>query len=199
METLVFNGDSVTDCDRLIYPPFGFGYVSLLATSLTDKFRVINVGTSGDRLIDLDNRWSRDVISNSPNLLSIAIGINDTWRRYDSNEITSTEGFENRYIKLLLETRSACNSSFVLCEPFLLPAQEEMHTWREDLDSKIEVVHALARDFGAVLVPFDEMFTKAREQYSIPELAEDGIHPTPLGHQMMANLWFKCVSSYFNW
>jgi len=198
METLVFNGDSVTDCDRLIYPPFGFGYVSLLATSLTDKFKVINVGTSGDRLIDLDNRWSNDVISNSPNLLSIAIGINDTWRRYDSDEITSSEDFENRYRKLLLETRSACDTRFVLCEPFLLPAQEEMHTWREDLDPKIEVVHALARDFGAVLVPFDEMFTKAREQYSIPELAEDGIHPTPLGHQMMANLWFKCVSNYFN-
>jgi lysophospholipase L1-like esterase len=193
METLVFNGDSVTDCDRIINPPYGFGYVSLLAPELTEKFNMINVGTSGDRLIDLDRRWERDVIAYSPALLSIAIGINDTWRRYDSEEITSVEDFENRYRTLLLGTRAACKSKFVLCEPFLLPAQEEMHLWREDLDPKIEVVHRLALEFEAVLVPFDAMFTKASENFSILELAEDGIHPTSLGHQLMANLWLERV------
>ncbi len=193
METLVFNGDSVTDCDRLIYPPYGFGYVSLLAPSLTERFNVINVGTSGDRLIDLDQRWERDVIAHSPALLSIAIGINDTWRRYDSREFTPVEDFERRYRTLLLRTRSACKSRFVLCEPFLLPANIEQLVWREDLDPKIEVVHRLALEFEAVLVPFDAMFAGARERNSIAELAEDGIHPTSLGHQLMANLWIERV------
>ena len=36
-----------------------------------------------------------------PDYLSIMIGINDTWRRYDSNDITSKEQFETNLTELL--------------------------------------------------------------------------------------------------
>ncbi len=189
----VFIGDSVTDCGREIEPPYGDGYVKNIAISGKLSGKIINVGISGHRLIDLDHRWQDDVLAHDPTMISIAIGINDTWRRYDDNDLTLVTDFEYRYRRLLTSTRELLNPQFVLCEPFLLHVEEVMQNWREDLDPKIEVVHKLAKEFDARLVPFDAHFNKLSKSIPMTALAEDGIHPTVLGHQEMANLWLESV------
>ena len=187
----VFIGDSVTDCDRLIKPPYGDGYVFNIANSGLLSGEIINVGISGHRLIDLEERWNTDVLAHQPTLLSVAIGINDTWRRYKSNEPTSVEDFENRYRRVLTATKEQSNPDLVLCEPFLLEVREEMNLWREDLDPKIAVVHKMAAEFGAKLVPFDKHLKAISNEMAMVELAEDGVHPSILGHQIMADLWLR--------
>lgn len=189
----VFIGDSVTDCDRLIKPPYGDGYVSNIANSGRLSGEIVNVGISGDRLIDLEERWNTDVLAYQPTLVSVAIGINDTWRRYKSNEPTSVEDFQNRYRRVLTATKAQGNSELVLCEPFLLEVREEMNSWREDLDPKIAVVHKMAAEFGAKLVPFDQHLKAVANEMAMVELADDGVHPSILGHQIMADLWSRTV------
>ena len=189
----VFIGDSVTDCGRLVERPYGDGYVYNIANSGRLKGEIINVGTSGHRLIDLENRWNTDVLAHKPTLVSVAIGINDTWRRYDDNDPTSTEDFEDTYRRVLKATKANGNPDLVLCEPFLLSVREEMNTWREDLDPKIAVVHTMAAEFGATLVRFDQRFNDVAQEMSMLELADDGIHPSKLGHQIMADLWLQTV------
>lgn len=189
----VFIGDSVTDCGRLEVPPFGDGYVFNIANSTRLSGEIINVGTSGHRLVDLENRWNTDVLAHQPTLVSVAIGINDTWRRYDDNDPTSVEAFEDSYRRVLAATKAQGNPELVLCEPFLLAVRDEMNTWREDLDPKIAVVHKLATEFKAKLVPFDQRFNDLAKEMSMSELAEDGIHPSKLGHQIMADLWLRTV------
>jgi lysophospholipase L1-like esterase len=189
----VFIGDSVTDCGRLIEPPYGDGYVFNIANSGRLSGEIINVGTSGHRLIDLENRWNTDVLAHHPTLVSVAIGINDTWRRYDDNDLTSVEAFEESYRRVLTATQARGNPELVLCEPFLLAVRGEMNTWREDLDPKIAVVHKMAAEFNAKLVPFDQRFNDLAREMSMSELAEDGIHPSKLGHQIMADLWLRTV------
>ena len=189
----VFIGDSVTDCDRLAEPPYGDGYVFNIADSGRLSGEIINVGTSGHRLIDLENRWNTDVLAHHPTLVSVAIGINDTWRRYDDNDLTSVEAFEESYRRVLTATQAQGNPKLVLCEPFLLAVRDEMNTWREDLDPKIAVVHKMAAEFNAKLVPFDQRFNDLAREMSMNELAEDGIHPSKLGHQIMADLWLRTV------
>jgi lysophospholipase L1-like esterase len=189
----VFIGDSVTDCGRLIEPPYGDGYVFNIAKSGRLKGEIINVGTSGHRLIDLENRWEVDVLAHKPTLVSVAIGINDTWRRYDDNDPTSVEDFEERYRRVLKATKAHGNPELVLCEPFLLSVREEMNTWREDLDPKIAVVHTMAAEFGAKVVRFDQRFKDVAQEMSMLDLADDGVHPSKLGHQIMADLWLQTV------
>lgn len=189
----IFIGDSVTDCGRDIEPPYGDGYVREIARSGNLAGQIINVGTSGHRLVDLEKRWQVDVLDHKPTLVSIAIGINDTWRRYDDNDPTSTQDFRDQYHRVLTLTRQTFNPEFVLCEPFLLSVRDEMNTWREDLDPKIEVVHAMAKEFGAVLVPFDKHFNQLATTISMVDLADDGIHPSALGHAEMAKLWLSTV------
>lgn len=189
----IFIGDSVTDCGREIEPPYGDGYVREIARSGKLAGQIINVGTSGHRLVDLEKRWQRDVLDHKPSLVSIAIGINDTWRRYDDNDLTSTQDFRDRYHQLLTLTRQTCNPQFVLCEPFLLSVRKEMNTWREDLNPKIDVVHAMAKEFSAVLVPFDSYLNNLATRVPMAEIADDGIHPTVFGHSEMAKLWLSTV------
>jgi lysophospholipase L1-like esterase len=192
--SIVFIGDSVTDCGRDIEPPFGDGYVREISRTGILTGDIINVGTSGHRLVDLEKRWQSDVLDHKPTMLSIAIGINDMWRRYDDNDPTSVEDFRDRYHRILTWTKAELNPQFVLCEPFLLHVREEMKSWREDLDPKIAVVHEMAHEFGAVLVPFDQHLNALAEIMPMAAIAEDGIHPTPFGHQEMARLWLKSIA-----
>lgn len=192
-QVTVFIGDSVTDCGRLVAPPFGDGYVFNIAQSGQLAGQIINVGTSGHRLIDLEDRWKVDVLDHQPTLVSVAIGINDTWRRYDDNDPTSVEDFEDRYRRVLQTTKAHGNPELVLCEPFLLEVRDEMNTWREDLDPKIAVVHKMASEFGATLVSFDQRFKELSQEMPMSDLAEDGIHPSIFGHTIMADLWLRTV------
>lgn len=185
---ILFIGDSVTDCgQREDEPDFlGDGYVRVIAERLTDQ-RVINVGISGNRVVDLRDRWHIDVVEQKPEILSVYIGINDTWRRYDENDPTSAASFEADYRACLADLGGA--STLILVEPFVLPVTEEQEHWHEDLDEKRAVVARLATEFGAGFVPLQTLLAAAAEDHGAAALAADGVHPTELGHRMIADAW----------
>lgn len=190
--TVVFAGDSVTDCGRREdRRGLGDGYVRDLFDSLgPQRPRIVNVGISGNRAADLEARWQTDVLAHQPDVVSVLIGINDTWRRYDKNDPTSTESFERSYRALLEPVRA----KLILVEPFLLAVKDDQDAWREDLDPKIEVVRRLASEYGAVLVPADVEFNRQAAVVGATTLADDGVHPTAAGHRLLADLWRSTVS-----
>jgi acyl-CoA thioesterase I len=185
---ILFIGDSVTDCGRRDDAPdyLGDGYVRLVAQKLPDR-RVVNVGISGNRVIDLRDRWNIDVVQQKPEILSVYIGINDTWRRYDDHDRTTTESFEADYRACLADVGGA--STLILVEPFVLPVTEEQELWHEDLDGKRAVVAELAAEFGAGFVPLQSLLAAAAEDHGAAALAQDGVHPAELGHRMIADAW----------
>ncbi|WP_350280567.1 SGNH/GDSL hydrolase family protein [Kribbella sp. HUAS MG21] len=193
--TVVFAGDSVTDCGRRTDPDgLGDGYVRTLYDDLSDELgerrpAIVNTGISGNRAVDLAARWAADVLAHDPSLVSILIGINDTWRRYDEDDPTTPEAFEASYRALL----DALTCPVVLMEPFLLPVKAGQQEWREDLDPKLEVVRKLAVEYGAILVPTDVELTKAAAAVGPATLADDGVHPTAAGHRALADLWRRYV------
>ncbi|MCL2069058.1 MAG: GDSL-type esterase/lipase family protein, partial [Oscillospiraceae bacterium] len=128
-----------------------------------------------------------------PTTLSILIGVNDTWRRYDNNDPTSTEDFERGYRSILARARDELNVKIILMEPFLLPAREELEGWREDLDPKIGAVRRLAREFGALYVPLDGIFAAECMKKPPQFWAGDGVHPTQAGHGLIADAWMKAI------
>ncbi|WP_382308178.1 SGNH/GDSL hydrolase family protein [Herbiconiux sp. UC225_62] len=192
--TVLFVGDSVTDCDRRTDPDgLGDGYVRVLAATPELAGRtVLNRGISGNRVVDLEARWADDVLAVDAGVVSILIGINDTWRRYDSDDPTSAADFEAGYRRLLAPLAARPGTSIVLMEPFVLPVTPEQSAWRDDLDPKIAVVRRLAAEFGATLVPTDVELTAlagAAGAGGAAALAADGVHPTPQGHAAIAAIW----------
>ena len=189
--TVVFAGDSVTDCGRRTDPEgLGNGYVRNLYDDLAVRRpRIVNAGISGNRAVDLVGRWSTDVLAYEPSLVSILVGINDTWRRYDEDDPTTAESFEASYRALL----DPLTCPVVVVEPFLLPVKDGQESWREDLDPKLEVVRKLAVEYGAILVPTDAELNRQAAGVGAATLAHDGVHPTAAGHRAIAGLWRRVV------
>ena len=188
MKTILFQGDSVTDCSRDRLDPHGLGGgYPLYVSQALPSTKVLNRGVSGHRAKDLVARWQEDCLALNPDVVSIMVGINDVWRRYDSNDPTSDEAYEASYRKLL-EPLAARKIKILLILPFLLDVSASVTAMREDLDGKQAVVRRLAGEFGAVLLDADMLFREAVRETGNPpaHYAGDGVHPTEAGHRLLA-------------
>ncbi len=194
---ILFIGDSITDCGRTEKPrSLGDGYVNMIADRLLQlypKMRITNRGIGGNTSIDLAARWKEDCLDLKPSIISILIGINDTWRRYDHGIETDIATFEENYRSILDRTVVALDSSLILCEPFLLPLSDEQKLWHFDLDPKRRLIRGLADEYHAVFVPLQEAFQKVAATSGASGLAGDGVHPTQAGHALIAETWIKTV------
>ncbi|MFC9331256.1 SGNH/GDSL hydrolase family protein [Kitasatospora sp. NPDC057015] len=197
--TVLFQGDSITDAGRLraLHTDLGEGYPSLLADRLRTRHpgaTVLNRGVSGDRVADLRARWERDTLAHRPRLVSVLVGVNDTLRRYDAGERSTIRAWEEDYRHLLTETRDRLGAHLVLVEPFIVPVSREQWAWRENLDPRIQAVRRLAAEFDARLLAADGLLNQAARSHGRPELiADDGVHPTALGHRILAEAWADLV------
>ena len=196
---VLFIGDSITDAgrDRSTGNDLGCGYAMMASAWFTARhpghhvsFR--NRGISGDRVRDLRARWERDCLDLAPQVVSVLIGINDTWRRYTQHDPTGVEEFERDYRHVLEATRQRLDAQIVLVEPFLIPLHDAQHAWREDLGPKVDVIRRLAADFDAALVAVDALFPKAGVDERI--WTNDGVHLTPFGHALLAQQWLHAVT-----
>ncbi|MEV4197887.1 SGNH/GDSL hydrolase family protein [Micromonospora globbae] len=195
---VLLTGDSITDAgrDRARGDHMGCGYAMMAAASYTaahpdHDVTFLNRGISGDRVRDLRARWQADCLDLSPGLVSVLIGINDTWRRYSQNDPTGADEFERDYREILERTRQQLDADIVLVEPFLIPISEEQREWRIDLDLKVEVVRKLAAEFDAALVAVDHIFAGGG---AWRVWTEDGVHLSSAGHALLAREWLKVVA-----
>ncbi|MFF2050510.1 SGNH/GDSL hydrolase family protein [Leifsonia sp. NPDC058194] len=192
----VFVGDSITDCerDRSDHASLGEGYVRLLADALAGYAghpgTVRNAGVSGDRAVDLEARWAADVLAAEPDVLTIYVGVNDMWRRFDSDDPTSAEDFEATLRRLVADLPSP-RPRLLFIEPFFLPTTTGRLGWLDDLDGKRAAVARVAADSGATLIALHERMSAAARELGIPAVAPDGVHPTPAGHRMIADAWLE--------
>lgn len=202
---IVFIGDSITDAGRREDPDhLGDGYVRRVSAALAERGDVrpiVNAGISGDRAVDLRARWEQDALAHDPELLSVYVGVNDTWRRYDSGDPTPVGEFERTYRSLLDDAQSRLAPRMILVEPFVLPVTSEQDRWgAEDLDAKRAVVARLASEFGAAFVPLQSLLLDAAAQHGggragHAALAADGVHPTPLGSELIAGAWLAAEAT----
>jgi acyl-CoA thioesterase-1 len=190
---VLFIGDSVTDSGRREDEPdyLGDGYVRVIAGRIPDR-RVVNVGIGGNRVVDLRDRWKTDVLDLHPAVLSVYVGINDTWRRYDSNDPTTAAAFEADYRACL--DQLAEGVALVLVEPFVVPVTAEQERWSDDLDEKRAVVARLAVEYRAAFVPLHALLTAAASEHGAAAIAQDGVHPTEFGHRLIADAWLEAAS-----
>jgi lysophospholipase L1-like esterase len=204
-DVILFQGDSITDCGRSRdnqgaandLGALGQGYAmslaaELLATMPAAGLQCYNRGISGNRIVDLYARIKADFINLRPNVISILIGVNDTWHGFGSDNGVEVPKYERVYRELLREVRAELPSvKFVLCEPFVLKCGVVTDEWINEIDQRRAVVAKLAREFDAVLVQFQSMFDEAVKVAPPAHWAADGVHPSAAGNHLMAKTWLQ--------
>lgn len=202
---ILFQGDSITDTGRArdiqdANTGLGTGYAAMTAADLLAKFpekkyEIMNRGISGNRIVDAYARWKSDAINLKPDLISILLGVNDTWHEKGGQNGVEPARYQQVYDMLLSYTKEKCpNVQLVLCEPFVLPVGAVDDSWLPEIKERSSIVQELAKKYNATFVPFQGLFDNAVKSAPAEYWLHDGVHPTLAGHRLMADLWQQVVS-----
>ena len=207
---LVMIGDSITDCERARpvgegrLDALGKGYVNLVHSMLSavnpdQRIRVVNMGISGNTVRDLAARWQTDVFDQQPDWLSIMIGINDVWRQFDAPlqpEIHVPLGeYAETLTRLVAGTRPRIHG-LVLMTPYYIEPNDA-DPMRAQMDRYGAVVREVAAAHDAVFVDTQAAFDRVLAQLHPMTLAWDRVHPTLVGHTVLARAFLNAVG--FEW
>lgn len=219
MKTILFQGDSITDCGRLregeynkflkLYnrlakkTPLGGGYPSLVAKELgnEDNYTFVNRGISGNRVPDVYARIVRDIIKIKPDYLSILVGVNDIWHGFDWNNGTGTKRFEKVYDMLISELKEELpDTKIMLLEPFILEGaatanrndqSDRFLKFKEGIEEVSAITRMLCERHNVKFVPLQDVLNEAGEKNGAKNILSDGVHPTEKGHEIIKNEWLK--------
>ena len=206
MKTLVFQGDSITDCGRTGIGDgnnMGMGYPAFIAAQLLGdqpekEWNIINRGISGHRVVDLYARWKMDTLNLKPDILSILIGVNDTWHECRQNgvDVPRYDKFYRMLMDWTLEVLP--DVKLVLMEPFVLPFGAVEDSWLPEMDARRAVVRKIAEDYKTVFVPLQSVFNDALKRAPQEYWLKDGVHPTAAGHRLIQKAWLEAAKEFIN-
>ncbi|MBR5152797.1 MAG: SGNH/GDSL hydrolase family protein [Clostridia bacterium] len=204
MKRILFQGDSVTDSGRFKIDGLGHGYPNLVASELSfdypGEYEFINMGISGNRIVDLYARMKGDIINVKPDIMSILIGVNDMrnsiLERADGVE---TPKFEKIYNMLIEEVRAEFpDIKLMLFGPFLLKGSASIDVWdvfRPGVEEKEAAVRRVAEKNGIPFIPLMEKFDAAAKIMPDTYWIADGLHPTQAGHELIKREWLKAFKN----
>ena len=209
-DRVVFVGDSTTDHARdrenfyglegIGYGAYADGYVKQIHDQSTwefetfEPFETINRGIAGIRSTEYSYRHMEEVRALAPDVVSVMLGINDTWRRYDSNNPTTAAQYE-KSMRSILDSCLSVGARIVLLAPFAVPGSSvDVSRWHEeDLNEKIAVCEKLAAEYGALYIDTNKLLNDLQAQNPDIAYTTDGVHPSGNGCRAIAEKWLETV------
>jgi lysophospholipase L1-like esterase len=204
--TLLMIGDSITDCGRVspaaevVRDSLGYGYVRLIHNRLSaacsrQRILILNRGVSGNTVRNLVARWQSDVLELKPDWLSIMIGINDVWPKFDATQpdewYVSIDEYASTLECLISITRPQLKG-MVLMTPYCIEPNRA-DPMRAMMDRYGDVVRRLAGQYQAILVDTQAAFDCVLTEVRPTTLALDRVHLKPTGHVIIAQAFLKAL------
>ena len=200
MKTVLFQGDSITDMYRTSTHDeiLGIGYPVLVAAQLgyeyPEKYKFINRGINGSRVVDVYARIKSDIINLKPDILSILIGVNDVWHELGGERNgVDAEKYYKVYSMLIQEIKDALpNTEIMIMEPFVLKAsatEKEWEIFKSEVLKRAEKAKAVAEEYGLTYIPLQEKFDEAESRAKAAHWFYDGVHPSSAGHEIIRKEW----------
>ncbi len=221
MKTILFQGDSITDCGRVREENKNFfvrcyntvkrktllgdGYPHLVAAEMGVGYKFINKGVGGDRIVDVYGRIVKDIINIKPDCMSLLVGVNDVWRAFDSDNGTGIKRFEKIYDIFLDEMQQELpDTKIIILGAFVLEGTATVNTpeqpdrykqFRAGVEEVAAVTKALAEKYGHTYIDLQKIFDEAEKTVPAKDLLADGVHPTLKGHELIKNEWIKAYKA----
>lgn len=193
---VLFIGDSITDVK------FNFQFNrkikgrNIYALQLKKKFKKYSKdikvdikGIASNRTYHLYDRLTKDCINLKPDVIIMLIGVNDAWENYVPEDYPPLfRPMEPHIREVYRRIRTELPDAQILyLMPFMIDAVEEKLPFHKTLDEYRKVLKDIAVENGAAVLDMQEVFYKAQKTTEPKALAIDGIHPTNLGHKVMAD------------
>lgn len=193
---ILFIGDSITDVKFNRRKRFTIKGKNVYALQLKKRFKKYSKnikveikGIASNRTYHVYDRLTSDCISLKPDVVIMLIGVNDAWENYVPEKYPPLlrpmePHIREIYRRLRMELP---NTQILYLMPFLIDAVEEKFPYHKTLDEFREVLKSIALENGATVLDLQEVFYQAQKSVEPEKLAVDGIHPTNLGHKVMAD------------
>ena len=188
---VVFFGDSITEA---AVNPHGFITIddSLLNPGGTGNYELIGAGVSGNKVYDLYLRMEDDVISRSPDIVVIYVGVNDVWHKKMGTG-TDADKFERFYLSLVKKFRAA-NIKLIVCTPATIGERFDNTNEQDgDMNHYSNIIRKIAADEHLTLVDLRSAFVeyeKLNNKNNLDRglLTSDGVHLNNAGNMFVAKL-----------
>lgn len=188
---IVFFGDSITEAGA---KPNGFIRIddSLLNSPDTGRFELIGAGIGGNKVYDLYLRIEDDVISLSPDIVVIWIGVNDVWHKKMGTG-TDADKFEKFYLALIKKLKAA-HARIIVCTPAMIGEKNDYTNEQDgDLNKYSVIIRKIAITQQLTLVDMRKEFedyNKLNNPNNLDRgiLTADGVHLNEAGNQFVARL-----------
>jgi lysophospholipase L1-like esterase len=188
---VVFFGDSITEA---AVKPHGFIMIddSLLNPNGASNYELIGAGVSGNKVYDLYLRMDDDVISRSPDIVVIYVGVNDVWHKKMGTG-TDADKFERFYLALVKKFRAA-NIKVIVCTPATIGERFDNTNEQDgDMNHYSNIIRKIATDQHLTLVDLRSAFgeyEKLNNKNNLDRglLTSDGVHLNDAGNIFVAKL-----------
>jgi lysophospholipase L1-like esterase len=188
---VVFFGDSITEAG---VKPHGFISIddSLLNAGGVANYELIGAGVSGNKVYDLYLRMEDDVLSKSPDIVVIWVGVNDVWHKKMGTG-TDADKFEKFYLALVKKFKAA-NIKLIVATPATIGEKYDYSNEQDgDLNKYSNIIRKIAKDQQLGLVDLRtefEAYEKANNPNNFDKgiLTADGVHLNDAGNQFVAKL-----------
>ena len=186
---VVFFGDSITEAG---VKPNGFITIddSLLNPPGHARYELIGAGVSGNKVYDLYLRMEEDVISLTPDIVVIWIGVNDVWHKKMGTG-TDADKFERFYLALVKKLKAA-HAQIIVCTPAMIGEKYDNTNEQDgDLNKYAEIIRKIAASQQLTLVDMRKDFEEYEKLHNPNNLdrgilTADGVHLNDAGNQFVA-------------
>lgn len=197
---VLFFGDSITQQGAQ-----AGGYIRLIDSlirqeGLENKYELIGAGISGNKVYDLYLRMEEDVLSKSPDIVVIYIGVNDVWHKASLGTGTDYNKFALFY-EAMVKKMQAAGIKLILCTPAVIGEKTDYSNQQDgDMNQYSSWIRQYAAKNQLSLVDLRTAF----HEYGLknnPENKESGIltrdrvHLNAAGNLLVASEMWKAIKS----
>ena len=198
---IIFFGDSITELgikkDRYV------GYILKMDSMLKvqnkgDEYELIGSGISANKVYDLYLRLEDDVLSKSPDVVVIYVGVNDVWHKTLLGTGTDADKFEKFYQAIIKKLKDK-NIKAVLCTPAVVGERNDMSNPLDgDLNRYSNIIRDLAKKNNLPLVDLRKKFIDYLKDNNPDNkekevLTYDRVHMNNKGNQFIADEMWKVL------
>lgn len=193
---VLFIGDSITDVRFNSRKQFSIKGKNIYALQLkkrmkkhSNQIRVEIKGIASNRTYHLYDRLTTDCINLKPDVIVMLIGVNDAWENYVPDQYPPLLRPMEPHIREIYRRLKAelPDAQILYLMPFMIDTVEEKLPFHKTLDEFRNILKDIAIENGASVIDMQAVFNEAQKTVEPKKLAVDGIHPTNLGHKVMAD------------